>query len=105
MFGNRPSPASPRGITSFLVGILILSGVSASPSWGSAFSIAELGARASGMGTAFTSIADDGSALFYNPAGIAFQPGTRFEMDNLVVVGMFHFFPLSPAPGTVVPEK
>jgi long-chain fatty acid transport protein len=57
------------------------------------------------MGTAFTSVADDGSALYYNPAGIAFQPGTRFEMDNLVVVGLFHFFPLSPAPGTVIPEK
>src|SRR5579863_9528269 len=55
-------------------------------SWGSAFSIAELGARAAGMGTAFTSVADDGSALFYNPAGIGFQPGTRLQMDNLVVV-------------------
>ena len=57
------------------------------------------------MGTAFTSVADDGSALLYNPAGIGFQPGTRLQMDNLVVVGFFHFFPLSPLPGTVVPEK
>ena len=71
----------------------------------SAFAIAELGARAAGMGTAFTSIADDGSALFYNPAGIAFQPGTRMQMDNLVVVGLFRFFPSSTPPGTVVPAK
>ena len=71
----------------------------------SAFAIAELGARAAGMGTAFTAIADDGSALFYNPAGIAFQPGTRLQMDNLVVVGLFRFFPSSTPPGTTVPEK
>src|ERR1700688_4549827 len=58
---------------------------------GSAFSVNELGARASGMGTAFIATADDGSALFYNPAGIAFQPGTHLEMDNAVVVGLFRF--------------
>ena len=73
--------------------------------WGSAFSISELGARASGMGTAFTAVADDGSALFYNPAGIGFQPGTHLQMDGLVVVGLFHFFPSSPAPGTIVPSN
>ncbi|MGH9721179.1 MAG: OmpP1/FadL family transporter [Bryobacteraceae bacterium] len=72
---------------------------------GSAFAITELGARAAGMGTAFTSIADDGSALYYNPAGIAFQPGMRLQMDMLVVVGLFRFFPADPLPGTVVPEK
>ncbi len=71
----------------------------------SAFSIAELGARAAGMGTAFTSIADDGSALFYNPAGIAFLPGTQMQMDNLVVVGLFRFFPSSTPPGTTVPAN
>ena len=78
---------------------------SGNPAWGSAFSIAELGARAAGMGTAFCAVADDGSALLYNPAGIGFQPGTRLQMDNLVVVGFFHFIPLSPPLGTVVPEK
>jgi long-chain fatty acid transport protein len=57
------------------------------------------------MGTAFTAVADDGSALVYNPAGIAFQPGMQFQMDNLVVVGLFHFLPLNPPFGTVVPEK
>ena len=74
-------------------------------SWGSAFSIAELGARAAGMGTAFTSIADDGSAMVYNPAGIGFQPGTRFELDNLAVWGLFRFVPVGAPPGTIIPEK
>src|SRR5258708_5297796 len=73
--------------------------------YSSAFSITELGARSAGMATAFTSIADDGSALFYNPAGIAFQKGTQFQFDTLVVVGLFRFNPSSTPPGTVVPSN
>jgi long-chain fatty acid transport protein len=72
--------------------------------YGSAFSISELGARATGMGTAFIGKADDGSALFFNPAGIAFQPGTHLEMDNTVVVGLFRFTPLATPVGQDVPE-
>src|SRR4051812_2884344 len=30
-----------------------------------------VGVRASGMGGAFTAVADDGSAVFWNPAGLA----------------------------------
>ena len=63
----------------------------AAVAWGSAFSIAEQGAKARGMGTAFTSIADDGSAMHYNPAGIAFQ-------DAIAVVGLFPFFPSATQP-------
>lgn len=50
-------------------------------------------------------IADDGSALFYNPAGIAFQKGMRMQMDGLGVIGLFRFFPSSTPPGTIVPDK
>ena len=74
-------------------------------SYGSAFSIAELGVRAAGMGTAFIGVADDGSALFYNPAGIAFQPGGHMQMDNPVVIGLFRFTPSSTPVGQVVPEQ
>ncbi len=73
--------------------------------FGSAFSVAEMGARAAGMGTAFIASADDGSALFYNPAGIAFQPGVHLEMDSTVVVGLFRFTPTSTPVGQQVPEK
>jgi long-chain fatty acid transport protein len=76
-----------------------------SSTFGSAFTIYELGTRAMGMGGAFVAIADDGSALFYNPAGIAFQPGLRLQMDSLVVVGLFRFTPSQTAPGQFVPEK
>src|SRR3989338_3275752 len=37
--------------------------------------------RASGMGGAFTAIADDGSAVFYNPAGLA-EPGFTYFFGN-----------------------
>jgi long-chain fatty acid transport protein len=72
--------------------------------WGSAFSIGEIGIRAAGMGSAFVAVADDGSALYYNPAGIAFQPGFRMEMDALFVHGNFNFTPSSVPQGTIVPE-
>lgn len=72
---------------------------------GSAFTIYELGVRAMGMGGAFVAIADDGSALFYNPAGIAFQKGLRMEMDSLGVVGLFRFTPLDVPAGQYVPAK
>jgi long-chain fatty acid transport protein len=73
--------------------------------YGSAFSISELGTRAAGMGTAFIAVADDGSALFYNPAGIAFQPGTHMEMDSTVIVGLFRFTPSSVPVGQVIPSN
>lgn len=73
--------------------------------FGSAFSVAELGTRAAGMGTAFIATADDGSAIFYNPAGIAFQPGRHMEMDTATVVGLFRFSPSATPVGQVVPAE
>jgi long-chain fatty acid transport protein len=57
------------------------------------------------MGTAFTAIADDGSALYYNPAGIAFQAGTRMQMEAVAVVGLFRYFPTTTPVGAQVPEN
>ena len=50
------------------------------------FSIYEAGARATAMGGAFTATADDGSAIFYNPAGIAFIPGTVLDLNLMPVM-------------------
>jgi long-chain fatty acid transport protein len=47
------------------------------------FTFYETSARAAGMGGAFTARADDASALFYNPAGLAFQGGIRLKTNLL----------------------
>jgi long-chain fatty acid transport protein len=52
-----------------LVGGLLV----ASPASPSGFQVMTQGARATGMGLAFTGVADDPSAVFYNPAGLGFQ--------------------------------
>lgn len=45
------------------------------------FAFHEPGARASALGGAFTALADDASALFYNPAGLAFLGGFRLKTN------------------------
>ncbi len=45
------------------------------------FSIYEAGSRATALGGAFTATADDGSAMFYNPAGISFMSGSSLDVN------------------------
>lgn len=87
--------------------MVLLLGSLAGAQWayGSAFAINELGVRAMGMGGAFAATADDASAIFYNPAGIAFQKGTQLESDMLAVVGLFRFFPGNAPVGQQVPSN
>jgi long-chain fatty acid transport protein len=47
------------------------------------FTFHEASARAAGMGGAFTARADDATALFYNPAGLAFLGGLRLKTNIL----------------------
>ncbi len=49
------------------------------------FKINEQGAKAMGMANAFAAQADDPTALFYNPAGIAFLKGTQVSLGSLVI--------------------
>ncbi len=54
----------------------------ASLAWAGGFNIYELGSRATALGGAFTATADDASAIFYNPAGLAYQPdGWQFSLN------------------------
>ena len=42
-----------------------------------------VGARASGLGSSFTAIADDISALYWNPGGL-------FQLKSVTAVGMYY---------------
>jgi long-chain fatty acid transport protein len=44
------------------------------------------GARAAGMGTAFVAVADDPSAILYNPAGIAQIKGNNIYAGNSILI-------------------
>lgn len=46
----------------------------------------EQGAKAMSMGNAFTAQADDPTALFYNPAGIAFLKGTQVNVGSTTIL-------------------
>ncbi len=50
------------------------------------FFIGEQGARAEGMGGAFTGVADDPTAAWFNPAGIAFQEGMSGTLNLDIIV-------------------
>lgn len=60
-------------LTLFTIGCLVTSAA-----FGAGFSIFEQGAKASGMAGAFVATADDPSAIFYNPAGLAQQREMTF---------------------------
>jgi long-chain fatty acid transport protein len=61
----------------FCVVVLLVMLLSVSVALGSGFQLNEHGTKAMGMGGAFSAQASDGSAMFFNPAGLAFQPGFR----------------------------
>src|SRR3984893_13412299 len=86
-----------------LVVVGLLASAPASPS---GFQVMTQGARATGMGLAFTGVADDPSAIFYNPAGMGFQ-----EHFSLMVGGSVlgrqkaDFSGANPFPGDGVSES
>jgi len=50
------------------------------------FQLPEQGIRAMGMGNAFTAVADDASAMWYNPAGIAFLKGGNLMVGAVGII-------------------
>ncbi len=70
-------------------------------SWGSGFSLFEVGNRAMGMAGAFTAVADDQTALFWNPAGMAFQTdqGMKLMVGVTLIKPTQDFVGMSPYPG------
>ena len=54
--------------------------------WAGGLAIGDKSARASGMGNAFTAVADDASAAWFNPAGVAFTTGAKVMLGNAAIV-------------------
>jgi len=55
------------------------------------FQIPEMGVKAMGMGHAFTAVADDPTANWFNPAGLAFQKGHAVTVGGVVVLPKVDF--------------
>ena len=71
-------------ITGLALSLALGLGLVPAPLHADDFAFFEVGARAAALGGAFTAKADDISAIFYNPAGLAFLKGVRFK-TNLVM--------------------
>jgi long-chain fatty acid transport protein len=68
--------------------------------YGAGFKVSEQGAKAMGMANAFSAQADDPSALYYNPAGIAFQSGRRINVGATgIIVPQTEFRGTTPLSG------
>jgi len=74
--------------TLVVVGLLTLGTGSA---LATGFSIYEAGSKATALGCAFTATAADGSALFYNAAGLSFMSGSRAEVNAIFIKPDFSF--------------
>ncbi len=81
-----PLPAPALGLVA--LGLLA---ATAGPALATGFSIYEAGARATALGCAFTATADDGSALFYNAAGLSFQQGRHADLNLIAIAPHFSF--------------
>ncbi len=62
------------------------------------FQINEHGAKAMGMGGAFTAQASDPSAIFFNPAGLGFQKGINVTLGTTLIFPSTTF--IGPKPST-----
>jgi long-chain fatty acid transport protein len=54
--------------------------------FGAGFKVSEQGAKAMALANAFAAQADDPSALYYNPAGIAFLPGAQLSLGSTAIL-------------------
>jgi len=67
--------------------------------WANGFALFEHGARGVSMGGAFAAVADDPSAGYYNPAGLAFLEGTKATAGVFLITSSSKFRGDNPFPG------
>lgn len=75
------------------------------PARAAGFAIFEQGARAMGFAGAFTAQASDPSAIFHNPAGIAFLKGKQVYLGGTLIRPTSDFTGADPFPGEGTSEK
>jgi long-chain fatty acid transport protein len=93
------------GFPSHSVLLAIVVFLAAAPAYPSGFQLMTQDARATGMGLAFTAVADNPAAIFYNPAGLAWQK--HFEVSlggSLLTRTKGDFTGADPYPGVGVSE-
>ena len=76
-----------------------------SPALAAGFALFEQGAKGMGFAGAFTAQANDASAIFHNPAGLAFLKGKQLYFGGTAVAPRSTFTGEDPFPGTTVTEK
>lgn len=67
------------------IAILVMLSVATIVALGAGFQLNEHGARGMAQGGAFAARALDGSAIFFNPAGLGFQKGTSFYAGTTLI--------------------
>jgi long-chain fatty acid transport protein len=70
---------------------VIFLSISISPLFAGGFQLNENSARALGMGDAFTGIADDPSAIYFNGAGLTQLTGVNFMIGSTLIAPVFSF--------------
>jgi long-chain fatty acid transport protein len=84
-----------RNITNRLIGIIVLSALVVGVMFAGGYQLNEQGARAVGMGGAFVATASDPSAIYFNPAGLAFQSGMNVLGGINFIVPSTSYSPVS----------
>jgi long-chain fatty acid transport protein len=79
-----------RGLSISVVVLLLVTGTAMA----AGLSTFGVGARARGMGGAFRAIADDWSAAYWNPAGLAYLENNELDLTLLVVNPRSTYTPL-----------
>jgi long-chain fatty acid transport protein len=79
--------------------LIIICGFFANNAYGSGFQLNEHGARAMAMAGAFTGLANDPSAIYFNPAGITQLKGTQFLAGATMIIPISSY--ATPAPGNL----
>jgi long-chain fatty acid transport protein len=88
-----------------LLAALALCAALARPAGAAGFSLYEQGARALGTAGAFTARADDPSAMFFNPAGLAHLDGRSLVISPNLIYYKSEFSGVAPFPGFGVEEE